>query len=50
MNRVLAPTIMHTWCEYGECLYPGVIRPTRCFDLEDQGRDLEDEVEVTHNE
>ena len=45
MNSVLATTMVHILCEYGEsslnCL--GLIMLTRCYDLEDQGHDLEDE-------
>ena len=45
MNRVLAATMMHILCEYGESSLNGlgVIALTRCYDLEGQGHDLEDE-------
>ena len=45
MNWDLAHTMMHTWCEYGECSLnrSGVVRLTRCYDLEGEGHDLEDE-------
>ena len=45
MNRVLVPTMMHMWCEYGECSLKHfrLITLTRCYDLEGQGHDLEDE-------
>ena len=45
MNWLLAPTMMHILCEYGECSlnYSGVIALTRCCDLEGQGHHLDDE-------
>ena len=45
MNRVLAPTMMHIWCEYGECSlnHSGVIALTSSYDFEGQGHDLKDE-------
>ena len=45
MIRVLAHTMMHIWCEYGECNLnrSGVITLTRYNDFEDQGHELEDE-------
>ncbi len=45
MKIVLAPTMMHTWYEHGECSLnrSGVIALIICHDLEGQGQDLEDE-------
>ena len=43
MSRVLAATMMHILCEYGECSLncPGVFALTRCYDLEGQRHDLD---------
>ena len=39
------PTMMHIWCEYGQCNLnrSEVIALTRCYNLEGQGHDREDE-------
>ena len=44
--RVLAPTMMHIWCEYGEYRlnHSGDITLTSCFDLDGQGHDLEGQL------
>ena len=44
-NRIFAPTMMHTWCKYGECSLnrSWVIVLTRWYDVEGQGHDLKDE-------
>ena len=45
MNRVLGPTMMYIWCEYGECCSNRSedIVLTGCYNLEGQVYDLEDE-------
>ena len=45
MDRVLAPSTMHIWHEYGECSlnHSEAITITRCYDFEGQGYDPEDE-------
>ena len=42
MNRFLAHTMMHIWCEYGECSLSGswIIVLTRCYNLKGRGHDL----------
>ncbi len=45
MYRALPPTVMNIWCKCGQCglNHSGVTTLTRCYDLEGQGRDHEDE-------
>ncbi len=44
MNKILVPTMMYIWCEYGECSLNRSEATTlaRSYDLEGQCHDLED--------
>ena len=52
MKRVLTPTMMHIWCEYGECSLKcsGLIVLTSVMTLKVKVMTLKMKVRVTYNE